>query len=113
MKEPPRVLRRRSPATLAANVTENVAQILWQGRVFHLSKPIDLTIEREGAYYVIGYQPLGITGYGHSEREALESFADDFSFTWDTYGMARDGDLTQDARDLKQNLRRLVARVAA
>ena len=107
--------RRRRPAeaaaTLAANSTRNVVRILWAGRAFHLSEPIDLTLRRQGPYYFIGYEPLGISGYGRDQQEALKSFADVFSATWDSVAMASDTQLGREALELKRRLRNLVAGV--
>ena len=107
--------RRRTEltTTLAANVTTNVVRILWSGRAFHLSEPIDLSVRRRGPYYFIGYEPFEIVGYGHDEREALESFADVFSATWDSIAAASDAELGGEARELKRKLRNLLAVVKA
>ena len=105
--------RIENPATLAANVTEAVNQIIWEGRKFHLRKPIDLNVRHRGPYCFIGYEAVGIEGYGRSEQEALESFADVFSATWDWIATARDSELGGEARELKRELRALVAAVEA
>ena len=103
--------RIRDLATLAANVTHTVHQIISEGRIFHLRRPIDLSVRHRGPYCFIEYQPLDITGYGRDEREALEAFAADFSATWDWIAAARDGQLGGEARELKGELRDLVASV--
>jgi hypothetical protein len=53
---------------------------------------------------------LEIEGYGKDEGEALESFSDVFSATWQAYA-EEDGRLSQDARELKRRLRGLVGAV--
>jgi len=106
-----RAARIRTPTTLAANVTKHVTQIIWAGRRFHLRRPIDLAVRRKGPYYFVGYRALEIEGYGLSEQEALESFSDVFSATWDWVATARDSELGGEARDLKKKLRELVAEV--
>ena len=53
---------------------------------------------------------LEIEGYGKDEGEALESFADVFSATWQAYA-EEDGRLSQDARELKRRLRGLAGAV--
>jgi hypothetical protein len=103
----------RKPATLAANVTAAVCQIIWEGRRFHLKKPIDLTVRHRGPYCFIGYEAVGIEGYGRDEQEALESFVDLFAATWDGYAAENDRGLSGDARDLKRKLVALVAKVEA
>lgn len=114
--EQPHLSRRRpgrikNPATVATNVTEAVYQIIWGDRKFHLRKPIDLTVRREGGYCLIGYEPLGIEGYGEDKLEALESFVDQFSATWDWIATARDSQLDADTRQLKRKMLNLVALV--
>ncbi len=79
--------------------------------MFRLRDAIDLTVRRKGPYCFIGYEPLGIEGYGHDEQEALESFADVFSVTWDGYAAEKDSKLSADARDLKRKLHNLAAGV--
>jgi hypothetical protein len=103
--------RIENPATLAANVTEAVCQIIWEGRRFHLRKPIDLRVRHRGPYCFIGYEPVGIEGHGRNEREALEAFADVFSATWDWIVTAQDSELGGEARELKRELRALVAAI--
>ncbi len=105
--------RIKSPTTLAANVTQAVNQIIWEGRKFHLRKPIDLSVRRRGPYCFVGYEAFGIEGCGRNEQEALESFADVFSATWDWIATARDSELGGEARELKRELRALVVAVEA
>jgi len=66
-----------------------------------------------GGKSVTRYKAVGIEGYGRSEQEALESFADVFSATWDWIATARDSELGGEARELKRELRALVAAVEA
>jgi hypothetical protein len=106
-----RLGRLKSPITLAENGTEAVQQILSDSRRFYLQEPIDLTIRHRGPYYFIGYPPLQIEGYGPDKREALESFADVFSTTWEAYAEEDDSRLSRDARELKRKLSALVAAV--
>jgi hypothetical protein len=106
-----RVGRLRNPVTVAENVTEAVQQINFGARRFRLRETIDLTVRQCGPYRFVGYSPLAIEGYGHDENEALESFADLFSATWDAYAAEADGRLSREARQLKRQLRRLVAEV--
>lgn len=92
-------------------MTEGVSQILSEGRTFRLRNPIDLAIRHRGPYCFIGYELLGIEGYGRNGQEALDSFADVFSATWDAYAVEKDNKLSGDARDLKRKLLGLVAEV--
>jgi len=101
----------RNPATLSANATESVSQIISDDRRFDLREPIDLTCRTKGPYHFIAYEPLGIEGYGRDEQAALESFADLFSTTWAWIAEAKDRDLGGEARELKRKLLDLVASV--
>jgi hypothetical protein len=74
--------RVKHPATVAENVTAAVDQIIWKEFRFRLKKPIDLSVRRDGAYWLIGYEALGVEGYARSEQAALESFADQFYGAW-------------------------------
>ena len=100
-----------TPVTLAENVTESVKEIISDERLFRLREPINLKVRHSGPYCLIAYSELGIEGYGRNEDEALRSFADVFSATWDAYAEEEDSKLTQDARVLKQKLIDLVAGV--
>lgn len=104
----------RNPATAAfvPNVTENVVQIIRPKRVFHLRKPIDLTVREDGGRVLIGYPPLGIEAWGNDETDALAAFADEFEVLWDLYGTAKESNLTPGARKLKKAILSLVERAA-
>ena len=71
------------------------------------------SVRISGGKIVTRYKAVGIEGYGRSEQEALESFADVFSATWDWIATARDSELGGEARELKRELRALVAAVEA
>ena len=88
-----------------------MVRIIHGNTVFSLCAPIDLEVRDEGSYCVVGYEPLGLQGRGRNQEEALESFADQFSGTWDWIASADDPELTQDARRLKRKMRSLVRSV--
>src|ERR1022692_1223703 len=67
------------------NVTQAVQQIITEEHRFHLREPIDLTVRHTGPCCFVGYSEFEIEGYGKDEDEALESFADVFSATWQAY----------------------------
>jgi len=96
--------RAKHPATVAENVTAAVDQIIWKDHRFRLRKPIDLSVRRDGAYWLVGYEALGVEGYGRSEQAALESFADQFYGVWKWIAQPTDSQLTGEARKLKRKL---------
>ena len=98
-------------AMVSVSDTEAVSQIKAEGRTFALREPVELSSRRQGPYHFVGISELSIEGYGNSEDEALASFADVFSATWDAYAKEKDSKLTRDARELKRNLKSLVVEV--
>jgi predicted RNase H-like HicB family nuclease len=108
-----KVKRVKNPATLAENVTEAVVRIFSRDYVFDLREPINLTVGREGAYYVIEHEPLGLMAHGKGFEEALRAFASVFAFTWEEIAMADDRKLDLNARKLKRAMLKLVQSVQA
>ncbi|MBZ5624108.1 MAG: hypothetical protein LAQ69_36225 [Acidobacteriia bacterium] len=103
--------RPKNPITLAADATENVVQIRYGAELFRLREPIDLQVRSGRGRYVVAYPPLEIEGYGDDDREALDSFADQFGSTWHSIALEDDARLTRDARVIKKRMLKLVARV--
>jgi hypothetical protein len=103
--------RVKHPATVAENVTAAVDQIIWREFRFRLKKPIDLSVRRDGVYWLIGYEAIGVEGYGRSEQAALESFADQFYGAWKWIAQPDGSQLTGEARKLKRKLMSMVASV--
>jgi hypothetical protein len=95
---------------LAANVTENVVQILAGGLTFHLREPIDLETKLDHGRFVVAYAPLNIDVYGPNRTEALEAFAEAFGDAW-SYLVKESRNLSGDAIALKQAIESLVESV--
>ena len=105
------VRRAESFATLAANATEQVVRIIHGDTVFSLRAPINLEVRDDGPYRLVEYEPLGIQGRGRGQKDALESFADQFMGMWVSIASADDPKLTHDARRLKRKMLSLVKSV--
>lgn len=103
----------RNPATVAQDVTQGVVEIADGDMIFRLRKPINLTVRRDGLYFLIVYEPLGIEEYGKTEKEALDAFAYHFGALWEGVAQAADRKLTKDALQLKREIRSLVKQVSA
>src|ERR1700676_2600119 len=95
-------------STLVANATQRVVRILHGNTGFGLRAPIDLDVRDEGPYCLVEYEPLGLQGRGRDQKEALESFADQFWGMWEWIASADDSKLKQDARRLERKMLRLV-----
>jgi hypothetical protein len=102
--------KRRNAATLAAS-TGNVVQIVAGGVRFCLREPIDLEVTRDGGFVMVAFPRIGIRGYGKTEADAVESFADQFRSAWFTIAQESDSRLTPEARLLKRVMLHLVRSV--
>jgi hypothetical protein len=107
----PQVKRRHSPATLAVNVTENVAKVSGREKFFHLRRPIDLDAHEERGRFVISYAPLNIDVYGNGRQEAIAAFAEAFEDAWNWLNESSDGQLSGDAKRLRRSFKDLVQAV--
>ncbi len=105
--------RVRNPATLsyAYNSTENVVRIQSGDTLFQLREPIDLDVRQEREHWLVGYESIGVEGYGDTLDEALESFADQFRGTWFAIVKEDDSRLTRDAQALKRAMLKLISAV--
>jgi hypothetical protein len=101
--------RLKDPVTLAANATENVVQIRYGAEVFRLREPIDLEVRSGRGRFTVAYAPLELEGYGDDEKQALDSFAEQFGSTWHSVALEGDGGLTRDALAIKKRMLKLVA----
>jgi len=101
----------KNPATVAANVAEEVIVLFHGGQAFHLRHPIDIGVRHAGDVWVHEYAPLGICAYGSSATDSLRAFAEEFSSCWHWIAQERDSKLGADALRLKRKLLDLVAEV--
>lgn len=83
-------------------------RITHEDREFELHLPLDITVQWDGIGWVFEAESLGITGFGQLRREAMVAFGQDFAACWDNIALAKDGELTQDALEMKKALRALV-----
>ena len=97
--------------TSAENVTENVLAIADHGRVFHLSRPINLRKAQRDGLYEMDLPELEIFEYGDTEQDALKSFAEHFGLMWDEVAQHADRELTPGAQEVKRRMLSLVDRV--
>jgi hypothetical protein len=102
---------RRTPATLAAS-TENVVQVVAGDVQFYLREPINLEVTRDRGFIFVAFPRIGISGYGKTRAEAIESFVDQFRSAWFVIAQESDSRLTPEARLLKRAMLHLVRRPA-
>lgn len=78
--------------------------IHYEDRVFHLRNPVEMTVAFDDGMWTITCESLGLSGYGYSYDEAVQSFEADFGDCWDCIAMEDDEQLAADALDLKRKL---------
>lgn len=85
-----------------------VAEIPYGGHTFVLTRPLHLSIRHEDGYWFHEHQELGISAYGETLEESLQTFYLQFDADWEAYAEEDDGKLTEGAQELKRQLRGLV-----
>lgn len=86
------------------------SRVRYDDRTLLLREPIQVAIDYRDGLWVYEYAPLGITSCAETRAEALKGFRMEFTACWDTIAQEDDGNLTLDARELKQKLLDLVDR---
>jgi hypothetical protein len=86
-------------------------EITYANRTFVLRRPILCAVFRDGEHYIVEYAPLGLRSYALSRAGAVADFAEDFSFLWKEYALAKDEELTRGAIEIKRTLLSMVATV--
>jgi predicted RNase H-like HicB family nuclease len=69
---------------------------------------IDKHIEKEGDYYVIKSEMLGIIGTGLTEDEAEKSFTEEFDYIYKRLNSQEDESLSKRNRSIKDILNQIV-----
>jgi hypothetical protein len=93
---------------IVSSMQAAIPEVRTAGKVFHLNKPISVSVTVENGYYQCESKPLGILSFGQTHQEAIRSFLEDFSMLWDVIAQSPDNGLTPDAIELKRRLLALV-----
>lgn len=83
-------------------------EISANGRRFLLRWPISPRLFFEDAVWFCESEILAILAFGRSEKEAVQSFLEDFVALWDAIAQAPDKALTTEALNVKRAFQRLV-----
>ena len=83
-------------------------RVEYANRRLVLREPIVVAQQYEDGLWVCSHEPLGILVAGDSRRAAMDSLRAEFLELWDFIAQENDGNLTQDAIELKNKLRTLV-----
>ena len=80
-------------------------------RRFALRRELLPCLKQEGALWSCEFDDLHLMGYGYSPEQAIKRFMDDFAVAYDGLVNEEDDNLTEDARQMRDALRHLVARI--
>lgn len=91
----------------------SIERIVWEDRLFEFNNPLPFALNFEDGLglWVIKCEELGILIFDEDLECAYDQFREGFVFLWDEYVEESDSILTEDARELKQKIRRLVREV--
>jgi len=82
--------------------------ITWGSEKYMFKHEIACSVKIEEDYYIIEYEPLGVSVYGKTREEAIEEFKEEVSMLWHAYALESDDKLTKGAQRLKQKIIELV-----
>jgi hypothetical protein len=82
-------------------------------RSFTFRQPVELEVGCEDGVWSLIHTGSGLNSYGESLEEALERFAADVVYAWDTYVLRDDDELGKAAVQTKLALLDLVAETTA
>jgi len=82
----------------------------WNGKKLHFKNDLILTpkLDDTKQLYTIDYPKLGLTTFAHTRQELIEDIKSDIAYLWEEYALATDNELTEDARQLKNELLGLI-----
>lgn len=105
--------RASRPEALAEWIAETAFLTYVQSgnRQFHLRRALAASIRKESGVWSCQEDHLGVMGYGDSREKALADFMEDFAVAYDGLVGKPDSLLTEDARELRDVLANMVARI--
>jgi len=92
---------------LETNLSEiKLDYIDWNGKKLHFKNDLTLTpkLDDTKQLYTIDYPKLGLTTFAHTRQELIEDIKSDIVYLWEEYALASDNELTEDAKQLKNEL---------
>lgn len=82
-------------------ITIPLVKLISDGMTFEVDAPPSVAVTRKSGYVQIDCTALSLYSAGKNLEEAMESFAEDFAFTWREYAEEDDLNLSGDAIRLK------------
>ncbi len=91
---------------------ELIHEVSFRDRAIRFTRPVPCLVRFTGGTWCHEIPALGFSGYGRSELESLESLSADIMACWDDIALAKDDDLSLDARDFKKRLKSAMKELA-
>lgn len=85
--------------------------IIAEQRKYYLRYPLRCSFEKEGDYYVIQSEMLGIVGTGTTNDEAELSFGEEFDYLYQRLNSLQDDELTKHNRSAKTILTQFIEKI--
>ncbi|MGP1438296.1 MAG: hypothetical protein ACTTKH_04415 [Treponema sp.] len=86
--------------------TIKIIDVIYKDKKLHFNTPLvlvpKLNIDEE--LYTVSNEKLGIQAFAYSFDELVKEVETEIIFLWEEYALADDESLTNDARELKNNL---------
>jgi hypothetical protein len=88
-----------------------VQELSCSGRTFKFLRPACVVIDHDCGSWVHEYHSLRIFAHGETLEDSWRSFCEEFAACWDGLATMNDGELTEDAVEMKGVLTNLVRAV--
>ena len=79
--------------------------------VYNLRYPLRSSFKNEGGFFIIQSEMLDIIGTGLTEKEAEESFAEEFDYIYQKLNQLEEDQLTEHNKLIKININHIVLKV--
>ncbi|GBU24462.1 hypothetical protein R83H12_01092 [Fibrobacteria bacterium R8-3-H12] len=82
----------------------------WNGKKLHFKNYLVLTpkLDDTKQLYTIDYPKLGLIAFAYTRQELIEDIKSDIVYLWEEYALASNNELTEDAKQLKNELLELI-----
>ena len=91
-----------SQNTVGYQEVQMFSKIFYRKNVYAISPALRVTVVYKNGYYQIDCPDISVFSAGETYVLAVESFSEDFDFSWSEYAEEDDSNLSGDARKLKQ-----------
>jgi hypothetical protein len=98
-----------SPSPHPRQESVRLTSLIYENKEFLFAREMPVTITWDGEAWIYESKENEIIGFDEDQRGADFAFRQDFSVCWENFACEDDGNLSIDAREMKANLKSLVA----